>query len=98
MLFTVYYSTELVISGSGYMVYGDWTGNTIFAIVVITCNIRIITISHQFNIIQGVLCASGVILFYLSFLIVTAIIDTDSKSTLFQEMGTGVYWLNVLSS
>lgn len=78
------------------MIYKNWSGNLIYAIVVICCNIRVVLMSHQFNIVQGLLCTSGVLLYPLSYFLTTVIFATDSNNTLSQQFSSGLYWLLII--
>lgn len=93
IVYTIFYSSELVLSEKGYMIYYQWSGNLIMAIVVICCNIRIILISHQLNIMQGFLCSIGPLLYFLIFYLIGVVIDTDSQNTLVHQMSTFLYWI-----
>lgn len=65
LIYTVFYAAELTPTTGGYMTYREWEGNLVFAIVVISCNIRIVLMSHQFNIIQGFFVLFGIASYYL---------------------------------
>jgi len=64
------------------MIYEEWSGNMILAIVVVSCNLRVVLISNQFNVIQGLLCSFGVVSYYVTYFLIGVIIETDSKNTL----------------
>ena len=67
VLCLVYYSSELVLCEKGLMVYEQWSGNLVMAIIVISCNVRVVLMSHQFSIVQGLLCLIGPLLYFLLF-------------------------------
>lgn len=77
------------------MIYEEWSGNLILAIVIVSCNIRVILISNQFNIVQGLLCSFGIITYFITYFLVGVVIESDSKNTLSHEMSTGIYWILV---
>jgi hypothetical protein len=58
-----------------------------------SCNIRIVLMSHQFNIVQGILCSLGPALYFFLYFLVGVIIDTNSQNTLVHQMNTGLYWI-----
>ena len=93
ILFFVYYSSELTISEKGLMPYEQWSGNLVMAVIVVSCNVRIILMSHQLNIMQGFLCLIGPLLYFLLFYIIGFIVSTDSENTLEHQMSTGLYWI-----
>jgi phospholipid-transporting ATPase len=93
ILYVVFYSTEFALCSRGYMIYKEWSGNLIFSIIVVACNIRIVIMSHQFNIVQGFITSMSVILYPILYLLVSVILATDSKNTLFHQFSTGLYWL-----
>jgi hypothetical protein len=92
IVYTVFYSTELMLCEKGLMIYYQWSGNLIMAIVVISCNIRIILMSHQLNIMQGLLCSIGPLLYFLIFFLIDVVVDTDVQNTLSHQMSTFLYW------
>lgn len=75
------------------MIYYQWSGNLIMAIVVVICNIRIVLISHQVNIMQGFLCSIGPFLYFLIFFLIGVVVDTDAQNTLSHQMSTFLYWI-----
>lgn len=89
----MYFATELTLTSKGFMIYEEWSGNLVLAIVVVSCNIRVVIMSHQFNIMQGFLCSIGVILYFILYFIEGVVIASDSRNTLAQQMFTGLYWL-----
>ena len=96
LLYVVYFSSEGALSGKGLNIYGAWSGNLILAVVVWSCNIRIIIMSHQFNVLQGLFVSFGVLFYYLSYYLIGLIFTGDSKNNLSHQMSTGLYWLLVL--
>jgi len=96
LIYTVFFSTQQAISSKGYMIYQEWSGNLVLAIVVIVCNIRVILMSHQLNVMQCIFCALGIILYYLLFFVIGFLFVGDSKQTAAQSMSTGLYWLLIV--
>ncbi len=80
------------------MVYSDWSGNLVLTVVIITCNIRVILMSNQFNIMQGFLVAFGIISYFIVTFLVSVILENDIKNVLPQSMSTGIFWLLVIMS
>ena len=98
VLYLVYYSSELVLCEKGLMVYEQWSGNLVMAVIVISCNVRVVLMSHQLSIVQGFLCLIGPLLYFLIFEVIGLIIPTDSSDTLSHQMSTGLYWILLISS
>lgn len=96
LIYTVFFSTEQAISSKGYMIYQEWSGNLVLAIAVIVCNIRLILMSHQLNVMQCIFCALGIILYYLLFFVIGFLFVGNSKQTAAQSMSTGLYWLLIV--
>jgi hypothetical protein len=98
LLFTVYFASEAQLTSRGYMIYTEWSGNLILAVVIITCNIRVILMSNQFNIMQGFLVAFGIISYFIITFLVGVILENDIKNVLPQSISTGIFWLLVIMS
>ena len=82
LVYTVFYATEAQISGKGYVVYLEWSGNLVLAIVVVSCNLRVLLMSHQFNIVQGILIFVGVLSYYSLTFFISIILENEIKNTL----------------
>ena len=95
LVYIVYYSTELEISSRGLIIYEEWSGNMILSIVVFTCNIRIIVISNQFSVFQGLLVFLGIFIYYLSYFLIGVTFENDAKGSISHQISTGIYWLLV---
>lgn len=65
----------------------------VFNAVVITVNIRIITMSHQINLFQILLILSGIFLYYAFYIVVEIILYSDIKNTLGNMISSWQYWL-----
>lgn len=98
LLFTVYYGSEYQLTSRGYMIYTEWSGNLVLAVVIITCNIRVILMSNQFNIMQGFFVSFGIISYFIVTFLVSLILENDIKNMLPQSVGTGIFWLLVIIS
>lgn len=96
LVYTVFYATEAQISGKGYVVYLEWSGNLVLAIVVVSCNLRVLLMSHQFNIIQGILIFVGVLSYYSLTFFISIILENEIKNTLEHQLSSGTYWFIVL--
>jgi hypothetical protein len=78
------------------MIYTEWSGNLILAVVIITCNIRVILMSNQFNIMQGIFVFFGIISYFIITFLVSLIFENDIKNMLPQSISTGIFWLLVI--
>ena len=52
--------------------------------------------SHQLNIIQCFFCFMGIVLYYLTYFLIGAVVYSDSKNTAAHQMSTGIYWLLII--
>jgi magnesium-transporting ATPase (P-type) len=95
LVYTVFYSTEAQISGKGTVVYLEWSGNLVLAIVVVSCNLRVLLMSHQFNIIQGILIFLGIFSYYTFTFFISIILENEIKNTLEHQLSSGTYWFIV---
>lgn len=96
LLYTVYFSTEQQIAGRGYMIYTEWSGNLILAIVVISCNIRVILMSNQLNIMQGFLVSIGIVSYFIVSYLISIILQNELKNVIGHQLGTGIFWVLVI--
>jgi len=78
------------------MIYTEWSGNLVLAIVIITCNIRVILMSNQFNVMQGFLVSIGIISYFIITYLVSIILENDIKNMLGHSMSTGIFWILVI--
>jgi predicted cobalt transporter CbtA len=96
LLYTVYFSTEQQLTGRGYMIYTEWSGNLILAIVVMACNIRVIMISNQLNVMQGLLVSFGIISYFMITYLISIILQNELKNVIAQQFSTGIFWVLVI--
>lgn len=62
------------------------------AIVVVSCNLRVLLMSHQFNIVQGILIFVGILSYYSFTFFISIILENEIKNTLEHQLSSGTYW------
>lgn len=78
------------------MIYEQWSGMLVFNVVVITANLRIITMSHQINLFQILLILSGILLYYIFYIVIEIILYSDIKNTLGNMVSSWQYWILII--
>lgn len=93
IVYVVFYGTSYALQPEGLMVYQIWSGMLIFNIVVVSINIRVLILSDQISLSLLISCISGIVSYYLMFLLVEVILYSDVKDTLSNQMSNSQYWL-----
>ena len=96
IVFTSYYLTNFSLLSNGRVGYQEFCGMLIFNTVIVTANIRIWNMSHQFNLFQFLLCAFGVLSYYLLTYIIQALFYLDVRNTLSHQTHSWIYWVLII--
>ena len=93
IVYVVFYGTSYALQPEGLMVYKIWSGMLIFNIVVVSINIRVLIMSDQISLALLISCLSGIVSYYVMFVLVEVILYSDLKATLSNQMSNSQYWL-----